>query len=96
MSKSICKEISKNLHRKYGQELLDHAKHSATDTFKTGSKTAIQKIAETTGNLIGNKIADKTTKVSRNSLQNNPETVECETENMGFETKIPKETCISP
>ena len=45
--------------------------------------------------MIVNKIADKTTKVSRNSLQNNPERLECETENMGFDTEIPKETCIS-
>ena len=36
--------------------LLDHAKQSATDSFKTASKKAIQQTAEATGNLIGNKI----------------------------------------
>ena len=37
------------------------------DAFKTASKWALQKAAEATGDLIGNKIADKTTKVSKNS-----------------------------
>ena len=34
-----------------------------------------QKIAETTSDLIGNKIANKITKVSRSSPQNNSETI---------------------
>ena len=42
---------------------LDHAKQSATDTFKTASKRAIQKTAEGTGDLIGNKFANKIKKV---------------------------------
>ena len=54
---------------------LDHAKKSATDAFKTSSKTAIQKTAKTTGDLIGNKIANKITIVSKNSQGNNSETV---------------------
>ena len=35
MDNYIGKNISKSLHSKYSQELLDHAKQSATDTFKT-------------------------------------------------------------
>ena len=38
MGKNIVKNISKNLSGKYNQKLLDHAKQSATDTFKTDSK----------------------------------------------------------
>ena len=38
-------------------------------------KGAIQKTAEATGDFIGNKIANKITKVSKNSQQNNSETV---------------------
>ena len=34
-------------------------KKSTTDAIKTASKRAIQKTAEPTGDLIGNKIADK-------------------------------------
>ena len=51
--------MSKNLSNKQGQKLLDSAKKSTTDALKTASKRAIQKTAEGTGDLIGNKIADK-------------------------------------
>ena len=46
------------------QEVLGHAKQSVTDAFKTASKRAIQKI-EVTGDLTGNKIANKITKLSK-------------------------------
>ena len=62
-SKKIVKNISKNLSSKYNQKLLDHAKKSATDAIKTSSTTDIQKTAEVTGDLIGNKIAGRSTKV---------------------------------
>ena len=40
-------------------------KKSTTDAIKTTSKWAIEKTAEATGDLIGNKIADKITSVSK-------------------------------
>ena len=40
-------------------------KKSTTDVIKTASKRAIQKAAEETTDLIGNKIADKITSVSK-------------------------------
>ena len=45
-----------HLRNKYGQKRLDTAKKSTNDTIKTASKGAIQKTAEATGDLIGNKI----------------------------------------
>ena len=60
--KNIGKNISKNLSGKYSQKLLDHAKQSATDAFKTVSKRAIQKRTEETDDFIGKTIADKITK----------------------------------
>ena len=51
MGKNIGKNKSKSLNSKYSQELLDHAKQSATDAFKTSSKRVIQKSAEATGYL---------------------------------------------
>ena len=51
-------------------------KKSATDAFKTASKRTIKKAAETTGDLIEDKIADKITKVSKTSRKNNLETKE--------------------
>ena len=54
MGKNIGKNISKNLSDKCSQKPIDHTKQSATDTFKTASKKAIQKVAAATGNLTGN------------------------------------------
>ena len=53
------KKISKSVRNKYTQKLLDNAKQSATETFKTASKREIQKTAKTTDDLIGNKISDR-------------------------------------
>ena len=61
---SFAKNMGKSLSNKYGQKLLDSAKKSTTDPIKTASKRAIQKTAEATGDLIGNKIAYKITSVS--------------------------------
>ena len=61
---SFAKNMGKNLRNKYGQKLLDNARKSTTDAIKIASKRAIQKTAEATGDLIGNRTADKTTSVS--------------------------------
>ena len=55
---SFAKNIGKHLSNKFGQKLLDSAKKSTTDAIKT---------AESTGDLIGNKTADKITSVSKTS-----------------------------
>ena len=71
--------MGKNLSNKYGQKLLDRAKKSTTDAIKRASKRAIKKTAEATGDLIGNKIADKLTSISKipaKELRNNDKTEE--------------------
>ena len=50
-------------------------KKSTTDALKISSKRVIQKALEATGNLIGNKIAKKITRVWKNSQQSNSQTV---------------------
>ena len=62
---SFLKNIGKYLSNKYGQKLLNSSKKSATDAIKTASKIPAQKTAEATGDLIGNKIADKMKGVSK-------------------------------
>ena len=52
---SFAKNMGKSVSNKYGQKLLDSDKKSTTDAIKTTSKRAIQKPAEATGDLIGNK-----------------------------------------
>ena len=68
----FAKNIGKNISNKYGQNLLDSAKKSTTDAIKTTSKRAIQKTAEATVDLIGNKISDKITNVSKKSTKELP------------------------
>ena len=46
---------------KYGKNLMDTAKKQGTNFAKTDGKRIVQKSAEATGDLIGNKIDDKTT-----------------------------------
>ena len=72
---------------KYSQKHLDHAKQFATAALKTVSKRVIQKAAETTGDLIGNKIKDR---ISKTLQQNNSEIVTNE-----HDKEIPKERYIS-
>ena len=56
---------------KYGKKLFDNTKKSTIDAIKTTSKTAIQKTTEATRDLIGNKIANKITSVSKKLSNNN-------------------------
>ena len=67
---SFAKNMGKSLSNKYGQKLLDSAKKSTTDAIKAASKRAIPKTSEVTGDLIGNKTADKILALQK-SLQNN-------------------------
>ena len=90
-SKNIGKSKSKNLSGKHSQKLLNHARQCATESLKTTPKRVIQKLAEATGDLIGNKVADRITKVSKNSQQNNSEIVTNENDK-----EIPKERYIPP
>ena len=77
---SFAKNKGKSLSNKYGQKLFDSATKATTDAEKTTSKRAIQKTAEATDDLIGNKIADKITSVSNKKstkkLPNNDEAEE--------------------
>ena len=60
-------KAAKNMSNKYSQKLVATAKKSATDAIETASKRAIQETAVATGDLVGNKIADKITSASKKS-----------------------------
>ena len=66
--------FAENMSNRYSQKLLDSAKRSTTDAIKTASKREIQKTSEATGDLIGNKTADKFTSVSKSLLKKSPTT----------------------
>ena len=57
--------MGKGLSNIYDKKILDSSKKSKTDAIKTASKRTIQKTAEATGDLIGNKSADKITSNSK-------------------------------
>ena len=63
--------FAKSLSNKYGKKLIDNTKKSRIEAIKTASKRAIQKTAEATGGIIGHKIANKITSVSKKSSNNN-------------------------
>ena len=50
---------------KYGKKLVDTATKTRIDAAKTAYKRIVQKTAEATGDLMGNKIADKITSVEK-------------------------------
>ena len=58
---SFVKNMGESLSNKYGQKHIDSSKKCTTDAIKTASKKVIQKTAEATGDLIGNKIAEEIT-----------------------------------
>ena len=62
---SFAKNKHTHLSKKYIQKHFDSVKKYTADTIKTTSKRAIQKTAKTTGDLLGNKIADNITKASK-------------------------------
>ena len=82
---AFARKMGTHLSNKYSQKLLDTTKKATTDAIKTASKRAIPKTAEATGDLIGNKVADKITSVSK-KVQNN----ESETGNASLKD-VPKE-----
>ena len=50
---------------KCGKKLMDTATKTGMDTAKTASKKVVPKTTEATGDLIGNKIADKITSIRK-------------------------------
>ena len=83
--------FAKNIN--YSQKLVDGAKTFAIDPLKTASERAIQKTAEATGDLIGNKIADKIISTSKKS---SAEFLSTTLHSNEANSEIPKERYISP
>ena len=92
---SFAKNTGKNLINKHSQKLLDTAKKSTTDPIKTASKRAIQKTAEGTGDLIGNRIGDKIN-FSKKSRELQSTELHSQNDEANNQIEIPKERYISP
>ena len=59
----------KKMSNKYGRKLLDKSMDAGKDFAKIAGKKVLTKSAEATVDMIGNKIADRITKSSRNKEQ---------------------------
>ena len=75
MGKKIGENISKNLSYKYSQKLFIMLNNLQQMSLKLLQTEQFKKTVEETCDLIGNKIANKITKTSKNSQQKNSETV---------------------
>ena len=78
-----------NFNSKYGKKLTDTAIKTGKDFATIAGKKIVHKVAEATGDLIGNKIADKITSASKKS-QNE------EIQSNKVNNEIPKERYIPP
>ena len=56
---------------KYGKNIIDTTKKQGSEFAKTAGRKIIQKSAEATGDLIGNKIADKITSLGKSKNEEN-------------------------
>ena len=68
--------LLKKFGNKYGKKLLDTAIKTGIDAAKTASKRVVQKAAEATGDLIGNKTADKITSIGKPKEQEKTKEIE--------------------
>ena len=57
--------FSRKFGDKYGKKLMDTVTKTGIVAAKTASKRVVQKITEATGDLIGNRIADKITSIGK-------------------------------
>ena len=67
LNKSI--DVGKNMSNKYSRKILDKSIDAGKDFAKIAGKKVLTKSAEATGEMIGNKIADRITRSSRNKAQ---------------------------
>ena len=61
--------FAKNIGNKYGTKIFDNGVSDGKDFAKIAGKKVLTKNAEATGDMIGNKIADRITKSARNKKQ---------------------------
>ena len=73
-------DVGKSMKKKYGKKILDNSLSAGKNFAKIAGKKVITKSAEATGDLIVNKIADKTTKSARNKAQKEDDRIMEETQ----------------
>ena len=74
--------LVKKMSNKYGRKILDKIMDAGKDFAKIAGKKVLHKSAEATGDMIGNKIADRITKSSRNKAQKEDDRIMEETQEL--------------
>ena len=77
-NKSI--DVGKSMKKKYGKKILDNSLSAGKDFAKIAGKKVLTKSAEATGDMIGNRIADRITKSSRNKAHKEEDRIMEETQ----------------
>ena len=62
-------DVGKSMKKKYGKKVLDNSLSAGKDFAKIAGKKVLTKSAEATDDMIGNKIADRIIKTTRNKAQ---------------------------
>ena len=75
-------DVSKKYGKKYGNKLLDNSISAGKYFAKIAGNKVLTKSAEATGNMIGNKIADRITRSSRNKAQKEDDRIMEETQEL--------------
>ena len=73
-------DVDKSMKKKYGKKILDNSLSAGKDFAKIAGKKVLTKNPEATGDLIGNKIADRITKGTRNKAQKEDDRIMEETQ----------------
>ena len=74
-------DVSKSI-KKNGKKILDNGLSAGKDFAKIAGKKVLTKSEEATGDLIGNKIADRITKSTRNKAQKEDDRIMEETQEL--------------
>ena len=75
-------DVGKNMSKKYGRKILDKSMNARKDFAKIAGKKVLHKSAEATGEMIGNEIADRITRSSRNKAQKEDDRIMEETQEL--------------
>ena len=75
-------DVGKKMSNKCGRKILDKSMDAGKNFAKIAGKKVLHKSAEATGDMIGNKIADRITKSSRNKEQKEDDRIMEETQEL--------------
>ena len=73
-------DVGKSMKEKYDKKILDNSLSAGKDFAKIAGKKVLTKSAEASGDMIGNKIADRITKSTRNKIQKEDDRIMEETQ----------------